>query len=137
MLKSAGQRVREESALPSTGSRLLLVEDEALVAMMMEDLLEGLGCNVLASARSVQEGLQAIAAVGEQLDGAILDVSLGGEAVYPIAEALQRRGVPFAFATGYDAGSLDPRFAHYPTLAKPFEMLALAALLREAFPRAA
>ena len=137
MPKAAGELLRDSSASSRAGSRLLLVEDEALVAMMMEDLLDSLGCDVLASVRSVEEGLQAVDAIGDQLDGAILDVSLGDEAVYPVAEALERRGVPFAFATGYDAGSLDPRYAHRPTLAKPFEMLALAGLLREAFPRAA
>lgn len=127
----------DEPAGPRLGRRLLVVEDEALVAMMIEDLLASLGCEVLASARSVQDALQAIAAIGPELEGAILDVRLGDELVYPVAEVLERLGVPFAFATGFDAGSLEERFAHYPALAKPFEGVALMGLLREAFPRAA
>jgi len=128
---------RERNPQPCLGRRLLLVEDEALVAMMIEDLLMSLGCDIVASVRSVPDALAAIERLGPQIDGAILDVSVSDQHVYAVAEALAARGVPFAFATGYDAESLDPRFAGRPTLAKPFELVALAGLLQDAFPNAA
>jgi CheY-like chemotaxis protein len=122
---------------PASGLQILIVEDEALVALMIEDMLTALRCRVAGSARSVREALRLIEERESALDGAILDVSLGEEKVYAVAEALQARGVPFVFATGYDADSLDARFAHCATLAKPFELIALDALVRQIFSRAA
>jgi CheY-like chemotaxis protein len=81
--------------------RILVVDDEPLVSMLVEDWLVELGCEVVGPARSVQEGLDM--AGSADLDGAILDINLGGNNSYAVAETLERRGVPFAFATGDSA----------------------------------
>ena len=103
------------------GLRVLLVEDEAMVAMMVEDMLTALGCVVVDVAGTVSRGLAIAGDAGKQLDGAILDVNLGGEKVYPIAEALAGRGVPFIFSTGYSLAGIAEAFAHIPILPKPYE----------------
>jgi CheY-like chemotaxis protein len=108
--------------------RVLLVEDEGLVALMLEDLLEDLGCEVAASLASVRSALAWIEA-GGSADMALLDVNLSGEAVFPVADALSERGVPFVFATGYGEGH-DPRFKGAPLLGKPIRQERLEALLR-------
>jgi CheY-like chemotaxis protein len=108
--------------------RVLLVEDEGLVALMLEDLLEDLGCEVAASLASVRAALAWIEA-GGSADMALLDVNLSGEPVFPVADALSARGVPFAFATGYGEGH-DPRFKGAPLLGKPIRQERLEALLR-------
>jgi CheY-like chemotaxis protein len=115
-----------------SGLRLLLVEDEALVAMMAEDMLIDLGCVVADVAGTVSRG---VALVGElALDGAILDVNLGGEKVYPVAQALAERGIPFIFATGYGTTGIAEAFSHVPVLAKPYEAGALERMLTAALP---
>ena len=82
------------------GRRLLLVEDEAMVAMLLEDMLSDLGCEVVGPAGNVAHALEL--AKGEaEIAGAILDVNVGGQPIYPVAETLKARGVPFVFATGY------------------------------------
>lgn len=129
--------VQKNKPAPMRGPQILVVEDEALIALMIEDMLTALRCRVVGSARTVGEGLAMLQAHQGALDGAILDISLGEETVYAVAEALEARGVPFVFATGYDADTLDERFAGHPTLAKPFEMLALDAVIREIFRQAA
>jgi CheY-like chemotaxis protein len=108
--------------------RVLLVEDEGLVAMMLEDLIEDLGCEVAGSLASVSAALAWIEA-GGLADVALLDVNLNGEHVFPVADALKARGVPFAFATGYDEAH-DPRFRDAPLLGKPISQERLEALLR-------
>lgn len=85
-----------------TVPRVILVEDEPLVAMMMEDLLTDLGCEVAGSFGSLGAALKWLSSQDALPDGAVLDVNLGGgETVFPLAEALRARGVPFVFATGY------------------------------------
>ena len=97
--------------------RILVVEDDGLVAMLIEDMLDDLGCEVACSAGSVATALQWLEAGGEA-DAALLDVNLAGERVWPVADALVARGTPFAFTTGY--GELDePRFSNAPLLGKP------------------
>jgi CheY-like chemotaxis protein len=101
------------------GNRLLLVEDEALTGMMMSDMLTELGFDVVGPFGRVAD---AIAAVGsEDIHGAVLDVNLDGEMVYPVAEAVAARGVPFVFVTGYGAEGIDARFSRIPVLQKPIE----------------
>jgi CheY-like chemotaxis protein len=117
------------------GLRLLLVEDEAIVAMMLEDMLADLGCVVVGVAGSVASGL-AMADEAAPLDGAVLDVNLGGEAVYPIAEALRARGVPFVFSTGYAGAGVAAAYAGVPVLAKPYGPRALAAGLTDILRKA-
>lgn len=104
---------------PSELPRILVVDDEPLISMLVEDWLTDLGCEVVGPARTVRD---ALALVGNDvLDGAILDIRLGDEESYPIAEALQSRGIPFAFATGQ--GEFDPNsgFPDPLVLMKPFD----------------
>lgn len=86
-----------------TRPRILLVEDEAMVALMMEDLLQGLGCDVAASFGEVGPALAWLSDSGQAIDGAVLDVNLGGQTVFPVADMLMAKGTPFAFLTGYNA----------------------------------
>ena len=113
----------EEQAAPAPkvvhGNRVLLVEDEALVAMMMKDTLAELGFSVVGPVSRAAEAL--VTARVDELDAAILDVNLGGDLIYPVAEMLAARSVPFVFVTGYDAESIDSRYAHVPVLQKPIE----------------
>lgn len=98
--------------------RFLIVEDEALVSMLIEDIVAELGYEVAAVASRLQEACDL--AQTRQFDFAILDVNLDGKPSYPVAEILSERGVPFAFATGYGARGLEGKFSEVPTLAKPF-----------------
>ncbi|KQV40001.1 MULTISPECIES: response regulator [unclassified Rhizobium] len=98
--------------------RIFIVEDEALVAMLMEDILTDLGHEVSGIASRLHEARE-IARTGA-FDLAILDVNLNGEPSYPIAETLRERRIPFAFATGYGGMGLDQSFADVPALAKPY-----------------
>jgi CheY-like chemotaxis protein len=112
---------------PLSGLRLLVVEDEALVAMALEDMLGDFGCVVVDVAGTLARGV----ALAEKLaiDGAILDINLGGEKVFPVAERLAGRGVPFVFCTGYGCAGLPADFATAPTLAKPYNQGQLYDLL--------
>jgi PAS domain S-box-containing protein len=109
------------SAEPSAlaGKRVLLVEDEMLVAMMMKDMLTDLGFSVVGPFSRIAEALPVASA--DDLEAAVLDINLNGELVYPVAEALVTRGVPIVFVTGYGAESIDGRFAEVPVLQKPIE----------------
>jgi CheY-like chemotaxis protein len=111
---------------------MLIVEDEAMVAMLVEDMLSDLGCEVVDIVASVEQGLLLLATAGGGIEAAILDVNLGGEKVFPIADALVKLGIPFVFATGYGRAGIEPRFSDRPVLAKPFGKAAVAALLTEA-----
>jgi PAS domain S-box-containing protein len=112
---------------PLQGRRILLVEDEILVGMMVRDMLEDFGFDVSGPVTDLAGATKAAETDG--LDAAVLDVNLGGELVYPVAVALTQRGVPFIFVTGYDCDSIDKRFAHIPTLRKPIEAHLLHRLL--------
>lgn len=107
--------------------RVLVVEDEGLVAMLVEDMLADIGHEVVAVASRMEEALNA-AKIGT-FDLAIIDVNLDGRPSYPIADVLKERGIPFVFATGYGANGLDPKFADAPVLSKPFVMADLQKLL--------
>ncbi|MBV8765259.1 MAG: response regulator [Hyphomicrobiales bacterium] len=108
------------------GTRILLVEDEPLVASMMTEALNEIGFEVLGPFGNLDYRLGA--AVFGEIDGAILDVNIGGELVYPIAGMLEAREVPFAFVTGYSEDNIEKRFAHVPVLQKPVERKALQAI---------
>jgi CheY-like chemotaxis protein len=101
------------------GNRLLLVEDEALTGMMMCDMLTELGFDVIGPFSRVADAMVAVAR--EDFQAAVLDVNLDGEMVYPVADAVIARGVPFVFVTGYSAEGIDRRFAQVPVLQKPIE----------------
>jgi CheY-like chemotaxis protein len=98
--------------------RILLLDDEPLIAMMMEEWLTELDCETAGPAHTVRDALDLLD--GAALDGAILDVTLVNEDCYPVAEALKGRGVPFAFATGHGPGGVDQRFRTALVLSKPF-----------------
>ena len=99
--------------------RVLLVEDEALVAMMIQESLTEFGFHVIGPVCTVSEA-EAVAKDG-QSEAAVLDINLGDGLVYSVAEILAARGVPFVFVTGYDAESVDSRFREIPVLQKPIE----------------
>ena len=99
--------------------RVLLVEDEALVAMMIQDTLAEFGFQVIGPLSTASEALAA--ARESHFDAAVLDINLGDGLVYTVAEILSIRGVPFVFVTGYDVDSVDPRFSDIPILQKPIE----------------
>jgi PAS domain S-box-containing protein len=109
------------SAAPTVlaGKRVLLVEDEMLVAMMMKDMLTDLGFSVVGPYGRISEALPVARA--NDLEAAVLDINLNGELVYPVAEALVARGVPIVFVTGYGAESIDQQFSQIPVLQKPIE----------------
>jgi len=100
------------------GLRLFVVEDEALVAMLLEEMLADLGCTVVGVAGNVGDALGRLSHTAA--DGAVLDVNVGGEKVFPVADALAERGVPFVFATGYGGSGLDQRYPNAPVLTKPY-----------------
>lgn len=100
-----------------TPAPILVVEDEALVAIMVQDMIEELGFAVLGPAATV------------------LDCNLGHEKVWPVAERLQQERVPFVFSTGYGASGIDPRFAAVPVLAKPYDAASLRTALERVIPR--
>ena len=97
---------------------ILIVEDEPLIAMMLEDFLESLGHTVKASCDNVADALKAVALNG--FDVAILDVNLKGENVWPVAAELRQRGVPFVLASGGHVDPPPPEFARAPLIEKPF-----------------
>jgi CheY-like chemotaxis protein len=107
--------------------RVLVVEDEPLIAMMMQEWLEELNCMPVGPATSVSGALELIGR--GKVDGAILDVTLGSEQSFPVADELLKRGVPFAFATGHDIETLEPRFAGALILPKPFEQTAFSGVV--------
>ena len=110
------------------GLRVLIVEDDVLVAVLLEDMLSDLGCVSLGVAPTVSEALAVIGAA-EAVDAAILDVNRGGEKVFPVADRLRTRGVPFAFSTGYGPADLAQRYPGSPLLHKPYPPEQLASTL--------
>jgi DNA-binding response OmpR family regulator len=99
--------------------RILVVDDEPLISMLMEDWLNELGCEVVGPAGSVAQGLDL--AESAELDGAILDVNLAGQNSFLLANALRLKGVPFAFATGDSAIDSESGFRDPILLSKPFD----------------
>jgi PAS domain S-box-containing protein len=104
---------------------IMVVEDEALVALSLHDFLSELGYSVVGPVGRVTEALRILNQ--RPVDAAILDVNLAGEFVYPLAELLRTRNIPFVFATGYSAESIDPRFGDISVLQKPIDRQTLEA----------
>ncbi len=100
-------------------TRLLVVEDEYLIRMLLEDMLADLGYDVAAAVGTMAEACEQ-AATGD-FSAAILDVNLGGHEIFPVAEILAKRGLPFVFVTGYGERSLPELYRGHPALQKPFE----------------
>jgi CheY-like chemotaxis protein len=104
---------------PLDGRRILVVEDESLVAMLIETILEDMGCAVIGPASSIDEALKMVADDAD-IDGALLDVNVAGREVFPVADALKARAVPFVFSTGYGEGGLPDHWRGQATIQKPF-----------------
>ncbi len=113
-----GQTVMDGAAEAQTRRKILVVEDEMLIGMLLEDMLADLGHDVVAVVPRVNEALAAVQR--EAFDLAILDVHLNGQAVFPVAESLIEKGVPFVFATGYGERGLPEKYRDRPVLQKPF-----------------
>jgi CheY-like chemotaxis protein len=116
--------------LSPSAARVLVVEDEYMLADALADGLTALGVQVVGPVGGLEEAL-ALAAKSE-LDGAILDINLGGETVFPLADALAARGVPYVFATGYGRDSIPEPYRGAPILSKPVDVAALKSLLETA-----
>lgn len=98
--------------------RVLVVEDEMLIGMLLEDMLADLGHHVVAVVPRLNEALALVER--ESFDLAILDVHLNGQPVFPVAETLAQKGIPFVFATGYGERGLPEQYRSRPILQKPF-----------------
>lgn len=110
-----------------SGLRVFVVEDEMLVAWLIEDMLAELGCTAVGPAARVDEALEMIDTAA--IDLAIVDVNLNGQRSFPVVDVLAERGVPFAFSTGYRPDSLPVRYRGFPVLRKPFARSKLAETL--------
>ena len=110
-----------------TGRRILVVEDEALVAMLVEDALLDAGAAVIGPAATVAEALALLER--DAPHAAVLDLNLAGETSTPVADVLAARGVPFVVATGYGADGLPHGHSDVPVLAKPYDPDELTAAL--------
>jgi CheY-like chemotaxis protein len=116
-----------------SGRRVLVVEDEPRIAMLIRDTLEDLGCQVVAIASRLQEACAKAATL--EFDVALLDVDLKGEPSYPLANELVARGVPFVLATGYGAPAIPADLKDVPVLQKPFLRAELERMLRLSLDR--
>ena len=109
------------------GVRVLLVEDEYLVASLIEEFLGIAGCIVTGPIPRLAQAVDV--ADRETCDAAVLDVNLAGERIYPVADILSRRNIPFVFVTGYGTSALPSKYADRPRICKPFRMTELLAAL--------
>jgi DNA-binding response OmpR family regulator len=121
------------------GIKVLVVEDEYLVAILIEEILQSAGCIVMGPIPRLPEALDAVD--HEDYDAAVLDVNLAGERINPVADALSARNVPFLFVTGYGANALPGEYAERPHVCKPFRMAdllcALSSVVKPPLPEAA
>ena len=133
-LDTVAERIRPDFGGSSTTCdlplRVLLVEDETMVAMLVEDMLEEIGCTTQYVAASVTQALDWLRH-RPALDVAVLDANLFGAPIYPVANMLRDRGVPFVFSTGYGEGELHERYPGIRVLQKPYAPEALGAALAE------
>jgi DNA-binding response OmpR family regulator len=114
-------------SMSGKGLRVFVVEDEPMIRMMLTDMLEELGCRVVAEAGDVEEAAKL--ARSADFDLAILDVNLRGKLITPVADLIKARELPIIFATGYGSGGLPEGFREFPALSKPFQLETLAAAI--------
>jgi CheY-like chemotaxis protein len=112
--------------------RVFVVEDEYLIRMLLEDMLTDLGYTIAATAGNLNEASELAKAT--EADFAILDVNLDGQEVFPVADILAARGLPFVFVTGYGGQGLPDSYRNRPTLQKPFQIDELKTTLATSFP---
>ncbi len=117
------------------GKRVLVVEDEALVSLLIEDFLQDMGCEVVGTAPTLEDALAKSSDL--DMDAAILDINLRGQLSYPVAKILTSRHIPFLFATGYGVAGLPVDLKEVPVLSKPFGIEQLAAILQRALQKTA
>src|ERR1700751_4383382 len=108
---------------PLCGRHILVVEDEMIVAQLLQDMLADLGCLTVGPAASVDEALSMIEM--QAFDAAVLDVNLSGQMSYPVADALAALGTPFVFSTGYASNRLQEGYRMFPALQKPYHLTEL------------
>lgn len=132
MSEMASLVARTEDVLESKGPRrrILIVEDELMIRMLLEDMLDDLGYDIADAAGRVDEAV--VKARQGQFDAAILDVNLNGQSIDPVVEALVERGLPFVFATGYGVQGIPQSYRNRPTLQKPFQQDSLGRALASA-----
>jgi len=110
------------------GARVMIVEDEMLVAVLIEDFLSDHGCQIVGPASTVAEALALIESA--PLDAAVMDLNIAGEKVFPVAEALERRGVPFLIVSGYGQSAMPADRPNWRVCQKPFKGDELVGMLR-------
>src|SRR6266481_5519477 len=125
-----GQERRNGSTIAWAGCRVLLVEDEAMIGLDIRRILESAGCLMLGPAANVSEALAVVAST--KIDGAVLDIKLGNDLSYRVADALAAKSIPFVIITGYSTDRVPEVHRQRPVLKKPF----LAHELLAAFGRA-
>ncbi|MBS7542055.1 response regulator [Ancylobacter oerskovii] len=114
------------------GRGVFVVEDEPLVALMIEAMIEELGAVVIGSARRLPDALDFVAARHQEIDVALLDLNLGGIASYDVAQAASDQGIPVVFSTGYDDEAISEPWRSLPLLSKPFQLAQLEDALASA-----
>ncbi len=113
--------------------RILVVEDEPAVGLCLQDIVQGLGCTGIGPVGRLATAME-LARTG-QIDAALLDVNLGnGDFSYPVARALEARGIPFAFVTAYESSALDGAFGQHALVNKPFRLAQIRACVRRLLP---
>jgi CheY-like chemotaxis protein len=122
--------VRDLSKRELSNRKVLVVEDEMMIALLIEDMLDEFGCKLVGPATNVPRALELVG--NESIDVAVLDLNLDGKDTYEIADALQRKNVPFIFATGYGSMGLRQEYGNRPVLQKPFRARDLETALTEA-----
>ncbi|GEO97978.1 response regulator [Methylobacterium haplocladii] len=116
------------------GARVLVVEDEAAISMLLEDMLDDFGCEIVGPAARLSTALEM--AQKETFVVAILDVNVAGEPIYPVAEAIVQRGLPLVFSTGYGGAGIREPFRDRPVVQKPFSQADLKRTLISAISAA-
>ena len=123
--RAMGAQLQSERA---AGKRILVTEDEFLVALVVEETLQSIGCSVLGPFADLAEATEV--ATREQVDAAVLDINLRGEMVYPLAEHLHLQGIPFVFTTGYAVKDVPEEFRVFECLQKPVSKRTLEQVVR-------
>lgn len=113
-----------------SGVRVLVIEDASRIAMLIRDMLEEIGCEVVAMATRLDDALEKATSLSFEV--ALLDINLNGESVEPLAQLLAKRGVPFVFATGYGSSKVPAAFRNAPVMPKPFMRRHMESALRKA-----
>jgi CheY-like chemotaxis protein len=122
--------VKDLSKQELSNCKVLVVEDEMMIAMLIEDMLDEFGCKTVGPATNVPRALELISM--EQMEVAVLDLNLDGNDTYAIADALRQKRVPFIFATGYGSTGVRDQYRDRPVLQKPFQSRDLESALKEA-----